>query len=449
VAMNIGQRRSASLGNAMVWLMGGYAISLVGYLAVNIMSARLLGAGVYGSFLVVTTVAFVVGQLALFGAHRAGLREVARLDRADRAGLAAIGREGAAIVCLAVPAVAAASALLYIAVSGAGLDGNRVLLGIELGLLICVNALQKLGANYLRGLGRLAAASFVDGSSGGALTLSVQSLLLGVLLLTGSTPALPAVLAVVAAGYLPSMLVIVGLLRGLWRAVRLPEMLASLRRSVQRYRVFAVIQVVGYAGASLEIWLAALTLSAHHASYFGAAQRLALMSAVPLTALQSVASPAISRTVLTRTRGLLEGALRTSATLALLSACAFAIPVVIWPDLVLGIFFEGEPTGFAGVLIILLIGQLINVATGMCGPVLTMTRFEGTVAKATTLGLVLRVAIGIPAAVMGGAMGLAVTATAVSAFMWVYLVVQARTKCSLNTLPTLRPTLGSLQVVKG
>jgi O-antigen/teichoic acid export membrane protein len=442
--------RTGSLGGAFLWLVCAYGMSLIGFLTVNITSARLLGVATFASFLVITTVAFVVGQLALFGVHRAGLRDVARIERADRAALAAIFKEGAAVSYLAVPGVAAVSALVYVVVApGPALSTGHLLLGSELAVLICLNALQKLGANYLRGLGRLAVASFVDGSSGGAMTLVVQGLLLSGSLVTGIDLTLPGVLGIMAAGYLPAMLVVSLLLGGLWPTVGPRELFGLLRRTVHRYRVFALIQVIAFAGASLEIWLAALTLNANGASLFGAAQRLALMAAVPLTALQSVASPAISRKTLTQAPGLLEDALRTSATLALVGACAFAIPIAIWPSMALGLFFSGDHSGFNIVLIVLVLAQLINVGTGMCAPALTMTNFEGTVAKATTINLVLRVAIGLPAAIVTGAIGLAVTSTALSAGMWVYLLVQAKAKCDLDTLPTLRPSLASLRMVRG
>jgi O-antigen/teichoic acid export membrane protein len=439
------------LGNAFVWLILAYVTSFIGFLVVNIASARLLGIENYGSFLVVTTVALVVGQLALFGAHRAGLRDMARIENADRGSLGGILEEGAAVACLAVPAVAIGSAVVYLGASAGGMESTRteLLLALELAVLICLTALQKLGANYLRGLGRLGVASFVDGSSGGALTMGAQSLSLGGILLCGLHTSLPVVLAVVAFGYLPSMILIATLLRGLWPSTGLRRKLHVLRLTIHRYRVFAIIQVIAFAGASLEIWLAVLTLSADQASLFGAAQRLALMVAVPLTALQSVVSPAIARSTMTPSPSHLQGALRTSATLALGGAFMIALPMVIWPAQAIGVFFGSDPSGFNAVLIVLVLGQLINVATGMCATVLTMTHFEGTVGRVTSANLGLRVLLGLPAAMLLGPMGLAVTSTALTAAMWAYLVVQARTKCNLDTLPSWRPTLASLRLVRG
>jgi O-antigen/teichoic acid export membrane protein len=239
------------------------------------------------------------------------------------------------------------------------------------------------------------------------------------------------------------------LTRPMLRGLRFGGLVGALRSAVARHRTFAVIQVLGYAGASLEIWLAALTLSPAQASYFGAAQRLALLCTVSLTALQSVASPAISRSMLADDHRLLQSSLRTSASLALVVAGAVAVPILLWPGDAMRIYFGHPVTGFSGVVALLVVGQLVNVATGMCGPVLVMTRFEGTFAVVTAAGLAIRVVVGVPAALLGVAVALAATATAVSAVGWVYLVAAARAKCRLNTLPTLRPSLPSLRLVRG
>jgi O-antigen/teichoic acid export membrane protein len=306
-----------------------------------------------------------------------------------------------------------------------------------------------MGACCLRGLGRVAAASLLDGAAGGAMTLSVQAVILVALSAAGTAVDLQAVLAAMIVGYLPAVAVSLVLARSMLRGLRFGGLVRALRSAVGRHRTFAVIQILGYSGASLEIWLAALTLSRAQASYFGAAQRLALMCAVSLTALQSVASPAISRSMPADDHRLLQNSLRTSASLALVAAGALAAPILLWPGDAMRIYFGHPVTGFSGVVVLLVVGQLVNVATGMCGPVLVMTRFEGTFAVVTAAGLAIRVVVGIPAALLGGAVGLAATATAVSAVGWVYLVIAARAKCRLNTLPTLRPSLPSLRLVRG
>jgi O-antigen/teichoic acid export membrane protein len=436
----------------MGWLAVAYAVSLVGYLAVNVCAARWLGIDDYGRFLVVTTVAFVIGQVALFGAHRAGLREVSKLPANDGLALTEVGREGAAVLWLAVPAVAAASGIVYVllASDGIGGDGHAVVaVGVELALLVWANAVQRMGASYLRGLGRLATASFLDGSAGGAMTLCAQGLLLGAGLVVRPGASLSTVLALMVLGYLPSLIISLHLLRHVWWGSR-PELLfGSLRTGLRRYRAFAVIQVAGYAGSSLEIWLAALALTATQASYFGAAQRLALMYAVPLMALQAVASPAISRGALGSGAAVLESALRTSATFALLAAGLFALPVFVRPGQVLQMFFGATVPGFGLVLVLLVLSQLVNVATGMCGPVLTMTRYEGSVAVVTSGALGLRAVVGVPAALAAGPLGLALSSMTISAACWLYLVVEARRRCDINTLPTWRPSLEVLRLVRG
>ena len=276
----------------MLWLLAAYGLSLIAYLVLNGAAGRLLGVR-YATFSSIVAAAAVLGQLALFGAHRAGLREVARLDPADRATRRALGRDASAVAFVAVPAVSAASALgcLLLLRDEPGAGAVALLTG----LLVAMTAWQKLAANYLRGLGRLGVASILDGGSGGATTLAAQALLLCVLLEFETRTSLSGVLWCCALAYLPALALGGGLM---WRA----ELLVWSRRShlrllrvLRRYRVFALIQVVGFASVSIEIWIASLALPQGSAAGFDAAARLALLYGVPLNALQSVASPAISR----------------------------------------------------------------------------------------------------------------------------------------------------------
>src|SRR4051812_11587037 len=73
-------RRSTSLGRSIAYFVPSYALAILGYLALNIVAARILGPGSFGYYAVLMSVTSLVGQFSLLGVHRAGLREAARAE---------------------------------------------------------------------------------------------------------------------------------------------------------------------------------------------------------------------------------------------------------------------------------------------------------------------------------------------------------------------------------
>src|SRR4051812_35040652 len=75
--------RRQSLLQSLSWFAASYVVSLVGYLSVNALAARFLGADDFGVFVVIYSSALFVGLISLLGVHRSGLREGSRVDSAD------------------------------------------------------------------------------------------------------------------------------------------------------------------------------------------------------------------------------------------------------------------------------------------------------------------------------------------------------------------------------
>ncbi len=157
-----------SLQKALLWFVASYGLAIIGYLALNALASRFLGRSSFGYFIIIMTATTVVGQFALLGVHRSGLREAARLESDAHDELARLRLGVRAITLVSLPVAGALGA----AVTGLTLSGlepeKRLVLSLEVMALIVLSGHQKLWANYLRGFGRVRFASLLEGRSGGA-----------------------------------------------------------------------------------------------------------------------------------------------------------------------------------------------------------------------------------------------------------------------------------------
>ena len=167
---------------ATVWFALSYGGAIVGYLAVFAFAARLLG-DTFGYFVIAVTVSTLLGQLGLFGVHRGGLREAARLHPDDEEGLRDLRRGVRAVSLVALPCMSVLTATATFFVLQAANLHARYALAAGMGVLVWLSGQQKLWANYLRGFGQVRFASLLEGRSGGALTSGFQGLFVGAVLL--------------------------------------------------------------------------------------------------------------------------------------------------------------------------------------------------------------------------------------------------------------------------
>lgn len=205
-----------------------------------------------------------------------------------------------------------------------------------------------------------------------------------------------------------------------------------------------------YLNVSTEIWIAAVLLSSVDASLYSAGQRLALLLVLPLTALQVVFAPAIARmAVNTAEARSLEPLLRTGASVATVLCVALSLPMLVAPTFVLDLVYGPGFSDAAPILLLLGIGFFGNVATGLAGTSLSMLGLEGIAAKVQWSGALLRPALGVPAALLWGVMGLAVSAMAVSIFVFTAMWLRAHHHLGVFTHATLRPQLALLRQTPG
>ncbi|MGH8794131.1 MAG: lipopolysaccharide biosynthesis protein, partial [Stackebrandtia sp.] len=184
-----------------------------------------------------------------------------------------------------------------------------------------------------------------------------------------------------------------------------------------------------------------LVLAAAAGSQFASAMRVVLLLVIPLTSLQIVFSPVISRMYAAGKTQTLERLLRSASTATFGLTALLLLPMILTPELVLGTVFGEEFRGAALALTIVSLGMAAQVCCGMCAPALAMTSEEGIVARVHMTAVVARVVLCTAGALVGGMLGLAVCSAVVTAAVFATLWWQARRRLGIWTHPTLRPDL--------
>ena len=447
--MKIGRRR-VSLRAALLWFAVSYSAAIIGYVAVNAFASRLLGPASFGYFVIAMTATTLVGQLTIVGVHRGGLREAARLQPGDDDGLRALRRGVRAVSLIPLPAAGfVTAAVTYVLVDSLPTLA-RLAVAAGVGLLVVLDGQKRICANHLRGLGQVRFASLLEGRSGGALVAVCQGALIGIILLAFPGVGLAGAVVASAIGYAIPVLVALRRLNDVWGHVSVQgQAFRDLKAVLSRDWRFASNQLAGYLNSVLELWLAGLLLSAVDTSQFSAAQRLSMLLVIPMISLQVVFSPVVSRFVAKDDYRTLEQLLRTGAALAAVGTSVAWLPILIAPEALLKLMFGDGFAAAAPVLLLLTVGNLANVLTGLAGTALMMSHHESVVMSVQWVAVLSRLVVGTAAAAQFGLIGLGASAGAITAAMMIALWVLTRRRMGISTHLTLRPNLRLLRETAG
>lgn len=170
---------------------------------------------------------------------------------------------------------------------------------------------------------------------------------------------------------------------------------------------------------------------------FASAQRTAMLTSFVLVAVNAIAAP---RFAAMHRQGDMQGLRRTallSVRLMLLAALPIVLFMLLLPEWLMGLFGP-EFAEAAPVLMILVLGQFVNIATGSVGFLLSMTGHERQLRLNVFIGAVLGVGLGLllipPYGILGGAVATAV-AVASQNLLGVY---QVNRLLGFNTLAIWR-----------
>lgn len=150
--------------------------------------------------------------------------------------------------------------------------------------------------------------------------------------------------------------------------------------------------------------------SASDVALFSAAQRTAMLVSFTLIAVNSISAPKFSAMY---RREDLEGLKRTalfSGRLVFIASVPILIVMILFPEALMGLFGE-EFVPAAHILVILAIGQFVNVATGSVGILLSMTGNEKKLRLNTFISATLAVGLGLVLIPRYGMVGGAISTT--------------------------------------
>jgi O-antigen/teichoic acid export membrane protein len=395
----------------------------------NVLLARLLGpegTGIYFLALTVTTIATVFGRLGLdnallrFTAANAGVGDWSAVKGVYEKGMT-----------LALVASGTAAVVMFAA---ARLLAERVFSKPELtapmrwmALAVVPVAFLTLNGEALKGLKRIRDSQLVQGVGVPALSLIGLRWLGQVWGVNGAIWAYTwAAVLTALMGYM------------MWRMAT-PQLRNSighfetrqlLRSSVPLFWVASMNLLMGCtASFLLGIWGTNAEVG-----IFGVAYRTAMVTGYILIAVNSIAAPKFASLYKQGDMAALGSVARNSAKLMTLAASPILLLFVLFPGWVMRLFGPQFVEG-AAVLIILALGQFVNVATGSVGYLLMMSGHERLMRNNIVCIAILNVVMCLLLIPWAGAIGAAI-ATAISlSAMNLVSVVLVYSRLSILTLP--------------
>ncbi len=159
-----------------------------------------------------------------------------------------------------------------------------------------------------------------------------------------------------------------------------------------------------------DLWVVGSFQSSEGVALYGAAVRLMSIVNLPLIVTNTVLPPIISELHSQNKMMELEQVLRNSATVAALPSLLILVSLIVFNSPILGLLF-GEFYRSAGlVLIVLSLGQLVNVWAGSCGLLLMYTGYQNTMMKITMVSAFMTVSGSLIAVQFFGLLGVSFSA---------------------------------------
>jgi len=394
----------------------------------NVLLARLLGAegtGVYYLALTVTTIASVVGRMGLdnallrFTAANAAQREWDKV--------AGVYRKGIWI------AVGASSAAMLIVVSSASWIAQSIFseptLTAPLRLMafgILPMSLLTLHAELLKGLKKIRDAMLVQGVGLPIISVPLLSLLGGSLGILGA-----------AVAYVMSTVIVLLLGIGLWR--RATPQLRGLRGIFDTRRLITTsLPLFWVASMNLVMsWTDTIMLGiwtdSESVGIYGVAMRTAMLTSFILVAVNSIVAPKFASLYVQGDHRALGNLARNATKLITFLSMPVLLLFVIAPTQVLEMFGPHFTAG-ATVLVILAVGQFVNVATGSVGYLLMMSGHEKLMRNNIITSAALNVVLNVMLIPKYGIIGAAIATAICIATMNIMSTVLVYWKLSIITL---------------
>jgi O-antigen/teichoic acid export membrane protein len=439
--MDLVKRRLLSGG---AWALGGrITLAFIG-LVTNALLARLLSPAELGAYFLAYSVVGVFAGLGALGLTKAVVRFVA-----ESMGLGQYERTRRAIrTALILGSLGAlAVSVTYLLLGGTLVSSLfdspalTAVTGVTAGW-IAVVVVQGILVETFRGFHDIRMTTLLGGvaNGNGIMTGGLFSLLLLLIWLWSGESGLTTVM-LLAAGSGAVTAVLAGLLlRGRVASLSSDDSEAGLRAGemISVAWPMMVITLAFFALGQSSLWIAGAYLAQEDVALYGAAYRLTVYVALPLHIANMVAPPLIAEMYSQGRTGELQRTLRVMATVMGAPALLLLALFVFFGAQILGVVF-GEFYQSAAVLLILLsLGQVVNVLAGSCSQALMMTGHQNIMMILTIVTGLVVIASTIWAVQNYGTLGVASAAAGGLILQNVSMLVAVKKLTGVWTHATLR-----------
>lgn len=422
---------STRLIRGSAWALVGRAAGVVGSLVANALLARALTPHELGVYFLTISIVVVAALLAQLGSSAFVTRFVAESVATERLGRARAAIRAAIVITFAGSLLAGGvfALLVTLVLAEHIFEANAIReIAILGGLLIPVYAFRQLIPEIFRGFHDIRSASVLGE---GATSIALAAALAALLLVTGSV----SVGDVLALAIVSASAVLV-----LSSAVLLRKTRDLGPRAKLRVREVASVTwpqfVTGVAlttsGQTGVFALGALR-DPDDVALYGAAARLAIFLAVPLLIVNAVVAPLVAELYAGERRAKLEETLRATATVASTLTLLGFVTLLAAGRPLLGVVYGDYYRAAVAVLVILALGQVLNVLSGSCVTTLFMTGHQTTLMTISVVTAVATLAASFLFAHLYGAVGVAAVSAASVACQNGLTMLAARTKAGVWT----------------
>ena len=382
VDISLLKRRLISGG---AWAFGGKVVTVISSLAVNILIARLLTPEEMGAYFLTFSLVSVAAMIAQLGLSQTVVRLVAESIGTGKPGRALttiriVFRFGA-IGSLIMAGILACGTGAWIA---RVVFDSTIMAGVILlaSLWVIVRACQNLLAESFRGFHDIRLATIF----GGMATSVLSTLLFGGLWIWQGQANLSQVIVLALVAGSTSSLIAGILLHRKVKPLQGQESVPLYGRDVLHIAwPLLVTNLMRFALAESDLWILGAFRPQEEIAIYGAARRLVQLVTISLFIVNAVVPPLIAEMYAKGKKQELERALRITATVAGIPAFGVVLVLIIFSDPILGLVYGNFYRAGSTVLILLSVGQLINVWAGSCGLTLIMTGHQAILMWVTAL----------------------------------------------------------------
>ncbi|SCY73608.1 oligosaccharide flippase family protein [Desulfoluna spongiiphila] len=194
------------------------------------------------------------------------------------------------------------------------------------------------------------------------------------------------------------------------------------------------------------IWIVGIWFEGMEVAGFGASNRLILMVSMTLVIVNSVVPPLIAQYNILNKKKELEKILRMTATFASLPVIFVMIIFLVFPGEILQIIFGDGYQIAAPILVILTIGQIVNVLVGSCGYVLIMTGHKTVMMCVSVSVAIISVSCGIIVTEKFGAVGAASAVTLAITIQQILMLIIVRIRVGVWTCVDFKSVVDVLRL---